>query len=58
MKYIVHLREKRTGKVEIEAASQYDAIQAVKNLIRNQKLPISAIDRDGGIVVTFAEEKV
>lgn len=58
MKYDVHLREKRTGKVRVEAETPQDATNKVKRLIHTGRLPEGAIDRESGIIVTFTEEVV
>lgn len=56
MKYIVHLREKRNGKVEVEAESSMDAMSNVKRLIRMDGLPAGAMEKESVIVVKFASE--
>ena len=56
MRFTVHLREKRTGKIVVEAETPQDATNKVKRLIHTGRLPEGAIDRESGIIVTFLEE--
>lgn len=56
MRYAVHLREKRTGKVVVDAETSPDAVNKVKRMIHTNQLPVGAIDRESGIIVTFTEE--
>jgi|CXWL01.1.fsa_nt_gi hypothetical protein len=56
MKYIVHLREKRTGQLVVEAETSPDAVNKVKRMIHTKSLPAGAIDRESGIIVTFTED--
>lgn len=56
MKYIVHLREKRNGKLEVEAESSADAMNTAKRLIHTKRLPSTAMESESAIVVTFTEE--
>lgn len=56
MKFVVHLREKSKGQIEVEAENSQDAIGKVKRLIHMKRLPPGTMEESTGIVVTFTEE--
>ena len=58
MKFVVHLRKKRHGKIEVEAESSMDAMGKVKRLIHMGRLPVGAMDDESRVVIAFIEEKV
>lgn len=58
MRFIVHIREKRTGKVVVAAEDEHEAAARVKRMIHTKSLPTDALDRESGIIVTFTEQEV
>jgi hypothetical protein len=56
MKYIVHLRQKRHGKIEVEAETSQEATGKVKRLIHMDRLPKGTMDEESRIVIAFTEE--
>lgn len=57
MRFIVHIREKRTGKVAVVAADEHEAAARVKRMIHTNSLPPGSLDRESGIIVTFTEQE-
>lgn len=58
MKYIVHLKEKTSGKIEVEAENKLVAIQTTKRMIARNEIPDRIMDESEGIVVKYVEEGI
>ena len=56
MKYLLHLRQKRHGKIEVEAESSMEAMGKVKRLIHMDRLPKGTMDEESRVVIAFTEE--
>lgn len=55
MRFIVHLREKKKGTVEVEATDSLDAINKVKRLVHMGRYDEGVME-SSGIVITNTEE--
>jgi len=57
MMYVVHLKDRKRGKVEVEASNEFEAMRLAKRMLAKKEVPTSAWE-ESTVVVTFAEPKV